>query len=302
MNLYKLLPLLALIPHRLLEVQGHEVFLAAGQQQGGQQVNGTVSALLVEAIRARGIDPEKVELALDEQDSRVVHLSLKDTLSPEQREALRALFDDILSARTASSMAIDMTLEPQPGDAPPQPTTLTLSINSEVRLSARYLLLDRALGYYNKSGVPVEIVCNIQGQLDGDLPFNAVSVQQVSGQSPEHVRINYRSQGYRKKTVTGQMIVNDAQLRESMRKGEIRLWGEDMVQDDLLRTKLQLSIEVANLGEQLLTADFSPDNRNDDWNAQCAEKIKQLGRPFSFHIGSGLDRLQSVTYEGDQRK
>lgn len=301
MNLCKLLPLLAV----LLLTGCKEDFMSLHFEQPvgfqGQQLNSQLNTLLVEAMRSRGIDPQRVELALDKQDSRVVHLSLKGELSPEQRMALRALFDDILTARTASSMAIDMTLEPQPGDAPAQPTTLTLSINPEVRLSARYLLSDRALGYYNKSGVPVEIVCNIKGQLDGDLPFSAVSVQQMPGQSPEHVRINYRSQGYRKKTVAGQMLVKDAQLRESVRKGEIRLWSEDMIQDDLLRTHLQLSIEVASLGEQLLTADFSPDNRNDDWNAECAEKIKQLGRPFSFHIGAGLDRLQAVTYEGDKR-
>ncbi|MGE8352146.1 MAG: hypothetical protein ACN6P5_16595 [Pseudomonas protegens] len=297
MNLCKLLPLLT----ALLLTGCKEDFMSLQFEQPvgyrGQQIDAKVGTLLREAIRARGIDPEQIVLELDEQDTRVVHLALDGELGPEQRAALRDLFDEVVKARAASSMAIDLTLQGQPGTATPQPITLELAITSEVQLSARYQYLDRAIGLFNQSGVPVQIVCGIEGQLNGELPFNGLSVQQIPKQSPEHVYLNFRTQNFRRQTLPALMQVRDAQLRESMSKGEIRLWGEEQIPNDLLRTKLQLSIEIGNLGEQMLAADFSADSRQDTWTSECAKKIEQLGRPFSFHIGSGIDRLQAVTYE-----
>ncbi|ROL83196.1 hypothetical protein BLX41_01205 [Pseudomonas protegens] len=297
MNLRKLLPLLT----ALLLTGCKEDFMSLHFEQPvgyrGQPVNANLSTLLGEAIRSRGIDPERIVLELDEQDSRVIHLALNGELNPEQRAALRALFDEIIQARAASSMAIDLTLQARPETAPPQPIPLELSLSSEVQLSARYQYLDRAIGMFNQSGVPVQIVCGIEGQLNGELPFNGLSVQQIPEQSPEHVYLNFRTQNFKRQTMPVLMQVRDAQLRESMSKGEIRLWGEEQIPNDLLRTKLQLSIEIGNLGEQMLAADFSADSRQDTWTSECAKKIEQLGRPFSFHIGSGIDRLQAVTYE-----
>lgn len=297
MNLCKLLPLLTV----LLLTGCKEDFMSLQFEQPvgyrGQQIDAKVGTLLREAIRARGIDPEQIVLELDEQDTRVVHLALDGELGPEQRAALRDLFDEVVKARAASSMAIDLTLQDQPGTATPQPITLELAITPEVQLSARYQYLDRAIGLFNQSGVPVQIVCGIEGQLNGELPFNGLSVQQIPKQSPEHVYLNFRTQNFRRQTLPALMQVRDAQLRESMSKGEIRLWGEEQIPNDLLRTKLQLSIEIGNLGEQMLAADFSADSRQDTWTSECSKKIEQLGRPFSFHIGSGIDRLQAVTYE-----
>lgn len=297
MNLCKLLPLLT----ALLLTGCKEDFMSLQFEQSvgyrGQQIDAKVGSLLREAIGSRGIDPEQIVLELDEQDTRVVHLALDGELGPEQRAALRDLFDQVVKARAASSMAIDLTLQAQPGAATPQPITLELAITPEVQLSARYQYLDRAIGLFNQSGVAVQIVCGIEGQLNGELPFNGLSVQQIPEQSPEHVYLNFRTQNFRRQTLPALMQVRDAQLRESMSKGEIRLWGEEQIPNDLLRTKLQLSIEIGNLGEQLLAADFSADSRQDSWASECAQKIEQLGRPFSFHIGSGIDRLQAVTYE-----
>ncbi|NBF05607.1 hypothetical protein GV819_25250 [Pseudomonas sp. Fl5BN2] len=297
MNLCKLLPLLT----ALLLTGCKEDFMSLHFEQPvgyrGQQINAKVSTLLKEAIRSRGIAPEQIVLELDEQDTRVVHLALDGELSPEQRATLRALFDDIIKARAASSMAIDLTLQAQPGAATPQPITLDLAITPEVQLSARYQYLDRAIGLFNQSGVPVQIICSIEGQLNGELPFKGLSVRQIPEQSPEHAYLNYRTQNFQRKTMPVLMQVKDAQLRESMSKGDIRLWSEEQIADDLLRTKLQLSIEIGNLGDQVLAADFSADSRQDTWTSECAKKIEHLGRPFSFHIGSGLDRLQAVTYE-----
>lgn len=302
MNLYKLLPLLG----ALLLAGCKEDFMSlqferpVGYQN--HQIHSNVSTLLTEAIRSRGIAPERIVLELDEQDTRIIHLALDGELSTEQRTALRALFDDILKARAASSMAVDLTLQAQPGAATPQPIPLELAITPEVQLSARYQYLDRAIGLFNQSGVPVQIICSIEGQLNGELPFKGLSVRQISEQSPEHAYLNYRTQNFQRKTMPVLMQVKDAQLRESMSKGEIRLWSEEQIVDDLLRTKLQLSIEIGNLGDQVLAADFSADSRQDAWTSECAKKIEQLGRPFSFHVGSGLDRLLAVSYQDAGRR
>lgn len=301
MNLCKLLPLLT----ALLLTGCQEDFMDLHFEQAvgdrGRQVYTRVSTLLEEALRAHGIAAEKIELELDAQDPRVIHLAINGELPPEQRAALRAVFDDILKARAASSMVIDLTLQAQPGAASPQPFPLELAITPEVQLAARYQLLDRALSLYNKNAVPVQIVCAIKGQLNGELPFNAVSVRQIPEQSPEHVYLNYRAQNLRRQTLPALMHVRDAQLRERMNQGEIRLWSEEQVQNDLLRSELQLSIEIGTLGEQLLAADFSADNRQGTWTRECSKKIEHLGRPFSFHIGSGLDRLKAVTYKDAER-
>lgn len=301
MKLCKLLPLLT----ALLLTGCKEDFMSLHFEQPvgyrGEQVNAKVGTLLKEAISSRGIDPERIVLELDEQDSKVVHLALDGELSPDQRTALHTLFDEILKARAASSMTVDLTLAAAPGEATPQPIPLELAITSEVRLSARYQYLDRAMGLFSQSGVPVQIVCSIEGQLNGELPFTGLSVRQIPEQSPEHVYLHYRTQNFQTKTMSVLMQVKDAQLRESMNKGDIRLWSEEQIINDLLRSKLQLSIEIGNLGDQVLAADFSVDSRQDTWTSECAKKIEHLGRPFSFHIGSGLDRLQAVTYQDADR-
>ncbi|MGC5699799.1 hypothetical protein J4P02_06290 [Pseudomonas sp. NFXW11] len=301
MKLCKVLPLLT----ALLLTGCKEDFMSLHFEQPvgyrGEQVNAKVSTQLKEAISSRGIAPEQIVLELDEQDSRVVHLALDGAVSPEQRTALRALFDEVIKARAASSMAVDLTLATQPGAAAAQPIPLELAITSEIQLSARYKYLDRAMGLFTQSGVPVQIICSIEGQLKGELPFKGLSVRQIPEQSPEHVYLNYRTQNFQTKTMQALMQVKDAQLRESMSKGDIRLWSEEQIADDLLRSKLQLSIEIGNLGDQVLAADFSADSRQGTWTSECAKKIEHLGRPFSFHIGSGLDRLQAVTYQDPER-
>ena len=106
MNLCKLLPLLT----ALLLTGCQEDFMDLHFEQAvgdrGRQVYTRVSTLLEEALRAHGIAAEKIELELDAQDPRVIHLAINGELPPEQRAALRAVFDDILKARAASSMVI----------------------------------------------------------------------------------------------------------------------------------------------------------------------------------------------------
>lgn len=289
MNLYKLLPLLS----ALLLAGCKEDFMTLHFESSLERPN----ALLMEAIRAHGIPPEKIELKRDLKDSKVIHLALKSELSTEQRATLRALFDDIIKAREASSMAIDMTLEARPEDSNPKPITLNLTVSSTAQVWANYRLIDRGLGYYNQSGVPARVVCSINGKLNGELPVQGVSVQQIPEQSPEHVYLNYTWNHIRKKRISAHMLVKDAQLRESINKGEIRLWSEQQVTNDLLRTDLQLRIEVGELGNHLLNANFNDDSRIDTWTGECMGMIAHLGRPFSFHIGSSLDRLKSVTYK-----
>ncbi|MDD2057610.1 hypothetical protein N5D52_03150 [Pseudomonas sp. GD03860] len=296
MNRYKLLTLISALSLTGCSEDYMSLHFDKPVGSWNHKINHSMNKLLTDTLRSRGVDVDKIELALDKEDTSVIHLSVDGDLKPEQRVRLRALFDEIVTARAASSMTIDLELEAQPGASAPQLTPFELTVSPQPELTAQYKLLDRTLAAYNDTQLPVQIYCNIKGELNGKLLFSSGTVQQIPEQSPEHVYLHYKD-NIRLRKVRARMLVRDADLRESINKGEIRLWNEVLTLNHHFETNLQLAIQIAKLGDDHASADVRADQRLSDWLPKCTDKIQQLGRPFTFHMGSSLDRLKAVTYQ-----
>jgi len=265
----------------------------------GRQIKGSYRQLLREAIRAQGIDLENAEIKLDRDDGKIIHIAVSNKVTSKQRDALRTFFEDIAKAREQSSMLVDMTVDAGPEATASASIPLNLEAHNRVQLMVRYNTLDWGLASAGQTGATVEIMCAMGGKLKGNIPFKPMDIYRIPDRSFEDVII--RRLGPTKHAV---MTIRDSQLRELVVSGQIKLWDLPLPQLSFSSDHIPLFIELGSLGSHTIASDsmgfagvtLENDNRYDHWWRECNDKVRQLGRPFSFHSGNTLDRLKAVTY------
>ncbi|MBG8561840.1 hypothetical protein B8W70_05555 [Pseudomonas sp. 1239] len=264
--------------------------------------------MIGEALEQRQVDPKRLRFDVDAEDKRLVHVVLLQPLDEQQQAALRGLFEDIVQARNAVTFAIEVTLQPtaaerqrltpsqlqaleampasftlpaEPGDEvstvaamPEQWPGTTMDVNEQVQAEVSCLLYISPRQYY-------------PGMTD---------VYAAKGDDPQRVVLEFAETGeanaFSLWKVSARYRFKQASLQQQVDKGELAL----LPADEQNRKSLSIAFKLADLGEHELMRAYQIDYRVKALNSQCYAEQMKLGRPYTFFMGAGLDRVEAVTY------
>jgi hypothetical protein len=271
----------------------------------GQQVNPDLSQMLNQALEQRQVDPENLRFRVDRKDKHLLHVSSEGPLDPRQLSALQDLFDEIVLARSLATMDIEVTLQPtatQREDLTPaqaavvnaMPPTFTVQADLADMVSTVAMMpqawpvpmMDLSLyvmaevkcqlpvnpRIYPRMGSPIEIK---RGKSRQELIVVFLLPDETDGPSYWRVSARYR--------------FKDVDLQRKVENGEVELLTDN-------DQALPIAFKLADLGKHRLMSAYRFDDRSNTLIDKCDEAQKKLGRPFSFFVGLGLDRVEAVTY------
>ena len=150
------------------------------------------------ALGAQGLDPDAIALERDQEDDKVIHLRLVDySLSPEQRGSLKAILEQVVSARNASSMNLRLELDNAHAKVTPSGTSdLPDNIDATLAFEPEFgMLLDRSYedsmqAIVNASEIEGPVSCKITARLAMPRPLKLIAYEAL-----EQDMVGLRKQG-----------------------------------------------------------------------------------------------------------
>lgn len=257
--------------------------------------------ILLDELAKIGVSVDQLEVVTDKRDSRVLNLSFKSrSFDAGQRALVRGYLERQLADRKASSYSATLQLYPEkskPGDARHVTETRrfqTVPIRIEPRGEPKTLIT------YFRRGLPGiavedEMQCNFAFPLQDPLYFQALKlfsndVERAEVESGTGVWVRYRASS---EELPARLVFDDANLTRLIDEGEA-----DIHMVEVLAGKIsEFSFMIDGLSSGTHTNGGAEIGIYYDLHRQCNELIGALGRPFSFHMGGGMDRLISVTYK-----
>lgn len=274
----------------------------AGPQFSDELVHEAYKQSIFQALSAQGLDPDAVALERDKKDDKVIHLRLVDySLSPEQRGSLRALLEQVTSARNASSMKVRLELDTAHASVnPPGPSGLADSIDATLEFAPEFDLMlarnqqDSMRAIVSHSAIEGEVSCKIAARLAPATGLKLMAYETLDGDQA-FVSLLTRSGSIAK--VPLKVHFADPDLSRHIQQKTVVAWPSSSKITRPAPVPLdELAIRIGSLGMQTLTTAQPFDTRKDELQALCDQKMQALGRPFTFHLGRTLDRLNRVDY------
>lgn len=257
--------------------------------------------MIDEALVQRQIDPKSLRFRVDLEDQHLVHVSELQPLTDAQRTALREPFDEIMRARAASTLQIELTLDITPAqrqalsdaerqqiDALAQPLLITLELDPTVLTMALMPRDDGTVVRDVTERISSEVTCQLHALPVKPLPAGVTGLWQMTLDTPGEVRIELGEAHY-----PAHYRLTDPGLQARIDRGELRLIEPTYLSVDPLVVMLGFS----DLGKQRLYRNFPLQPNASELIHSCENAANHLPRPLSFQVGDGLDRLESVTYK-----
>lgn len=257
--------------------------------------------MIDEALVQRQIDPKSLRFRVDLEDEHLVYVSELQPLTDAQRTALREPFDEIIRARAASTLQIELTLDITPAqrqalsdaerqqiDALAQPLLITLELDPKVLTMALMPRDDGTVVRDVTERISSEVTCQLHALPVKPLPAGVTGLWQMTLDTPGEVRIELGEAHY-----PAHYRLTDPGLQARIDKGELRLIEPTYLSVDPLLVMLGFS----DLGQQRLYRNFPLQPNASALIRSCEDAANELPRPLSFRVGDGLDRLESVTYK-----
>lgn len=281
---------------------------ASGPQYTDLLVHEQYKKLIFDAISARGIDPDAVVLERVKDDDKAILLRLTDgTFSDEQRNTLRSVFDEVITARKASSLELRLELAEEKGDAPDREQAraldFILDIQPEIELTSEFVA---KLGDYFepiastvKYGIADEVKCQLSANLAPGSTLR-ITAYETASKGSENALMTLLTATERPAAVNAYWRFKDPTLMHAIQSGQVNvLPSTSTTTRDTRKTWVivdQIALEFGSIGEQTIhPGQFGRMDQN-GMKKLCAKKGEALGRPFSFYLGDSLDRLNRVEY------
>lgn len=271
----------------------------------GQDVHHSFRDSIHGVLQARNLPTDSLLMEMDEYNDKVVHLRLADdSLSPRQLDEIREVFESILPARNAVTFQLRMTFDTDrlqgldinrraTGEPPrhfdkavltPQELTIVLGrdystppfINTFLRV---------------QPGSGDEMLCTLETYIAPALPFNLLGFTPGNAGTDEHGQLRVLSRDFQAAQAPVHLDFNDAALRRQVEDGSLRVmlgakdWT-DFKSPDKDRLYFVLGAPLESTG--------SPRADAAQMHSECHRRLRALGRPFSFFLGAGVDRLTYV--------
>lgn len=264
----------------------------------GTGLNTTKQELIDNALTANQINPQSLRWRVDPQDEHLVYMKELQPLSDSQRVALHRVFDQIVQARVASTLDIEVNLDipaqalkelsaaqRQQVDALPQPLIINLALEPKVLTMALMPKGGDVMGDVMQE-VNSEVSCELQARPVEPFPAGVTALWKSFLDDADQISLEMGEQSY-----PARYRFRDAQLQSQVQSGELRL---------MTTSPLIVQLGFAELGKHRLYSKFPLQHRASALIRECENKASTLPRPLSFHVGDGLDRLESVTYKNVQ--
>ncbi|KTC34057.1 hypothetical protein AO265_28410 [Pseudomonas sp. ABAC61] len=277
----------------------------AGPQYSDQLVHEAYKQSIYTALGTQGLDPDAIALERDKEDDKVIHLRLVDySLSPEQRGSLKALLDQVIAARQASSMNLRLELDNAHAKVTPSGTSdLPDRIDATLEFDPQFdMLLDRSYedsmqAIVNESEIQGPVSCKITAHLAMPTPLKLIAYEALEQDNSERGLISLLTRSGSIAKVALKVHFADPDLNRHLQDKTVQAWPSSSKITRPAPVPLdEFAIVIGSIGVQTLTAALPFDTRKDQLQALCDQKMQTLGRPFTFQMGRTLDRLTRVDY------
>lgn len=310
MNLCKTLALCSVL---LLGGCGDEAFMTVRFETkmgtarwGVDQYSGD---LINKGLEQRHIDPKSLRFDVDAEDEQRVHVYLLQPLDAQQQSDLRGLFEEVVQARNAVTMDIEVTLQPTEAErkrltpeqvkalqAMPPSFTLPARLGKEVSTVAAMPGAWPGATMDISERVEAEVSCQLYVNLQNYYPGMS-DIYPAAGTDPQRVILEFgetsESGDVSDWTVSAYYRFKEASVQRQVDQGELKLVPADEQNDG---ETLSIAFKLADLGEQRIMRAHQIDASIRHLNFKCSAEEDKLGRPYTFFLGNGLDRVESVTY------
>lgn len=262
---------------------------------------GTLKQAQIDALlTAQQIDPQSLRFRVDLEDKHLVHVHELQPLSDAQRGALRALFEPIVQARAASTLDIEVTLDlpaqqreelstvqRQQIEALPDPLVIKMALNPEILTMALMPRGDDAMADVMEQ-VNSNVSCQVHARPVEPLPAGVTALWTLVLDTAGQVSVEMGEWSY-----PARYRFKDAGLQQQVQSGALQLLPATHMSVD----SLNVEVGFADLGQHRLYSHFPLQQNASALIHECEVAANALPRPLSFHVGEGLDRLETITYK-----
>lgn len=281
---------------------------ASGPQYTDTLAHEKYKKLIFDAVSARGIDPDAVVLERVKDQDKLILLRLADSsLSDDQRNTLRAVFDEVIQTRKASSRKPSLDLAEEKGDASEREQARTvdfiLDIQPEIELTSKLAGIwgdgFQKMASAFKYGIGDEVKCQLSANLLPN-PALRIAAYEPNLKTRENAFVTLLTITERPAKVSAHWRFQDPALMNAIHSGLVNVSPSTSITTrDNRRTWMvvdQIALEFGSIGQQTIHPGQLGRTDQSGMEALCAKKGEVLGRPFSFYLGDSLDRLSHVEY------
>ena len=259
-------------------------------------------------LAARSIPTDSLAMEIDEYNDKVLHLRLTDdSLSPEQLDEIREVFEAIIPARNAVTLGLKLRFDADQaqgvniqrlgtGEAPRYfdtrvltPQNLHIVLASDISTPP---YINTALKVL--PGADEEMLCTLEAGFAPTLPFHLLAGAPGQRGTGSQGLLHVHNRNLQAAQVPVHMQFEDAALRRQVDSGNLRVafssrnWIDFTNPDNGHLHFLIGPPLVSSLGADMHHA------RAREMHAECQQRLAALGRPLSFFLGVGVDRLVYV--------
>ncbi|WP_095162795.1 hypothetical protein [Pseudomonas sp. Irchel 3F5] len=266
----------------------------------GARPDASKQQLIDNALTAQQIDPQSLHWWVDIDDEHVVHVRALQPLSDAQRNALGGIFEQIVQARAATTLDIEVNLDipaqmreelssvqRQQIDALPQPLLIKLDLEPEVLTMALMPRGDDSVTGDVMEEVSSQVNCQVKARPVEPFSSGVTALWMSSLDTAQQISVEMGEWSY-----PARYRFRDAELQRQVQSGELRL----LQGTQLTVNPLTVTLGFAELGKHKLYSHFPLQHRASALIHECEGAANALPRPLSFHVGDGLDRLETVSY------
>lgn len=260
---------------------------------------------LLDELSKRDVNVEQLEVLPDKKDAHALHLRVSRSLDPLQRARIQHYLAQQLDDRKAASYAATLDTYPERVKLPEGRGTPDLSERART-----FSLEPQGQPTINilRVGNYIELVlnttsslmqCEVSYSLEKGLPFytvRRVSDEPGQAQKNDHnAEVTGRvSQGAYAGVIEADLRFHDPKLARLVDEGKVDV----RMKSRPFKGIEDLNFIIDGLGHGSHQNGALSSGAYYARQRQCDELARDLGRPFSFHMGEGLDRLSRVTFKG----
>lgn len=269
---------------------------------------------LARELEKLGIERERLEIERDGKERSVVHINMrKEALDAGQKETLKAYLTGIIQARQQAGFQMSLTTKVEDVMNAALKHYFGAVMRSVIFKSSPYYEVSALHPQDYKSYRPGDdaqtLLCSAEVRLSTPATVSYSSLERIEGgvfgaqATPNMnggVKVKLPSGADHTVQVPAFLSIENADLRRLLNEG-LQLHFHLEPAERNLNSMLFAEISVIRkLGFTFATVDVPAGRRTmlafSQINRACADKLKALGRPFSFQAGMGLDSLTYVTF------